>query len=70
MVPQFLLSRHRVGITSNISGERGVVINVASVAAFEGQQGQVAYSASKGMLPLLSSACPSSVLPVHCRLSR
>lgn len=30
------------------SGERGVIINTASVAAFEGQIGQVAYSASKG----------------------
>lgn len=29
-------------------GERGVVINTASVAAFEGQIGQVAYSSSKG----------------------
>lgn len=29
-------------------GERGVMINVASIAAFEGQVGQVAYSASKG----------------------
>ncbi len=28
--------------------ERGVVINVASIAAYEGQIGQVAYSASKG----------------------
>ncbi|WP_423062525.1 SDR family NAD(P)-dependent oxidoreductase [Candidiatus Paracoxiella cheracis] len=32
----------------NNDGERGVVINTASVAAFEGQVGQVAYSASKG----------------------
>jgi len=32
----------------NEDGERGVIINVASVAAFEGQIGQVAYSASKG----------------------
>ena len=31
----------------NSEGERGVVINTASVAAFEGQVGQVAYSASK-----------------------
>jgi NAD(P)-dependent dehydrogenase (short-subunit alcohol dehydrogenase family) len=31
-----------------IDGERGVVVNTASVAAFEGQIGQVAYSASKG----------------------
>lgn len=30
------------------SGERGVIINTASVAAFEGQIGQAAYSASKG----------------------
>ena len=30
------------------SGERGVIINTASVAAFDGQMGQVAYSASKG----------------------
>lgn len=29
-------------------GERGVIINTASVAAFEGQVGQAAYSASKG----------------------
>jgi len=29
-------------------GERGVVINTASVAAFDGQMGQVAYAASKG----------------------
>ena len=31
----------------NEEGERGVIINTASVAAFEGQIGQVAYSASK-----------------------
>ena len=30
------------------SGERGVIINTASVAAYEGQVGQAAYSASKG----------------------
>lgn len=31
----------------NADGEKGVVINVASIAAFEGQIGQAAYSASK-----------------------
>lgn len=41
----------------NEDGERGVVISTASIAAFEGQIGQAAYSASKGgvvgmMLPL------------------
>ena len=34
--------------TPNGDGERGVIINTASVAAFEGQIGQAAYSASKG----------------------
>lgn len=29
-------------------GERGVIVNTASVAAFEGQVGQIAYAASKG----------------------
>jgi len=29
-------------------GERGVCVNTASIAAFEGQVGQIAYSASKG----------------------
>ncbi|MFP3358811.1 SDR family NAD(P)-dependent oxidoreductase [Planococcus citreus] len=32
----------------NENGERGVIISTASVAAFEGQIGQAAYSASKG----------------------
>jgi NAD(P)-dependent dehydrogenase (short-subunit alcohol dehydrogenase family) len=32
----------------NAEGERGVIVNTASVAAFDGQIGQVAYAASKG----------------------
>lgn len=32
----------------NSGGERGVIINTASIAAFDGQMGQAAYSASKG----------------------
>ncbi|GAB3490324.1 3-hydroxyacyl-CoA dehydrogenase [Spirosoma knui] len=34
--------------TPNEEGERGVIINTASVAAYDGQMGQAAYSASKG----------------------
>jgi NAD(P)-dependent dehydrogenase (short-subunit alcohol dehydrogenase family) len=33
---------------ANAAGERGVIINTASAAAFEGQIGQAAYAASKG----------------------
>jgi NAD(P)-dependent dehydrogenase (short-subunit alcohol dehydrogenase family) len=32
----------------NAEGERGVIVNTASVAAFDGQIGQAAYAASKG----------------------
>jgi NAD(P)-dependent dehydrogenase (short-subunit alcohol dehydrogenase family) len=38
----------RIATTEPISEERGVIVNTASVAAFEGQIGQAAYSASKG----------------------
>jgi NAD(P)-dependent dehydrogenase (short-subunit alcohol dehydrogenase family) len=34
--------------TPNENGEKGIVINTASIAAFDGQVGQVAYAASKG----------------------
>lgn len=34
--------------------ERGVIINLASIAAFEGQIGQVAYSASKGAVAAMT----------------
>lgn len=34
--------------TPGAEGERGVIVNTASVAAYEGQIGQAAYSASKG----------------------
>ena len=45
------------------SGERGVIVNTASVAAFEGQIGQVAYAASKGGVVAMT-------LPVARELAR
>jgi NAD(P)-dependent dehydrogenase (short-subunit alcohol dehydrogenase family) len=50
----------------NAGGERGVIINTASVAAFDGQIGQAAYSASKagivGMtLPIAREFAPSGI---------
>lgn len=44
-------------------GERGVIINTASVAAYEGQIGQAAYSASKGGIV-------SMTLPIARELAR
>ena len=43
-----LATAQMVGNEPNAGGERGVIISTASVAAFEGQIGQAAYSASKG----------------------
>ncbi|XP_077001480.1 3-hydroxyacyl-CoA dehydrogenase type-2 isoform X2 [Tamandua tetradactyla] len=47
-------------------GQRGVIINTASVAAFEGQVGQAAYSASKGgivgmTLPIARDLAPMGI---------
>lgn len=43
-----LAAVHMVKNEPTADGERGVIINTASVAAFDGQIGQAAYSASKG----------------------
>jgi NAD(P)-dependent dehydrogenase (short-subunit alcohol dehydrogenase family) len=43
-----LAAARMIGNEPDAGGERGVVVNTASVAAFEGQIGQAAYSASKG----------------------
>jgi len=43
-----LAAAHMARNAPTADGERGVVINTASVAAFDGQIGQAAYSASKG----------------------
>jgi len=43
-----LAAAHMAQGEPNSQGERGVIVNTASVAAFDGQIGQAAYSASKG----------------------
>ncbi len=39
---------------ANAQGERGVIINTASIAAYDGQLGQAAYAASKGAIVSLT----------------
>ena len=47
--PGVRLARDRIALSvPQLGEERGVVVNTASVAAFDGQIGQAAYSASKG----------------------
>jgi NAD(P)-dependent dehydrogenase (short-subunit alcohol dehydrogenase family) len=47
----------------NAGGERGVIVNTASVAAYEGQLGQAAYAASKGGIVAMT-------LPIARELAR
>lgn len=61
-----LAAERMAAATADAGGERGVIINTASVAAFEGQVGQAAYSASKGavvgmMLPAARELARSGV---------
>jgi len=49
-----LVAADMQGLSSLTDGERGVIILTASVAAFEGQIGQAAYSASKGGVAALT----------------
>jgi NAD(P)-dependent dehydrogenase (short-subunit alcohol dehydrogenase family) len=42
------LAAERMAAMDEVDGECGVIVNTASVAAFDGQIGQAAYSASKG----------------------
>ena len=52
LVGSFIVAKESANLMQknepNHDGERGVIINTASVAAYEGQIGQAAYSASKG----------------------
>jgi NAD(P)-dependent dehydrogenase (short-subunit alcohol dehydrogenase family) len=43
-----LAAARMVGNEPNAEGERGAIVNTASIAAFDGQIGQAAYAASKG----------------------
>ena len=52
----------------NDDGERGVVVNTASVAAFDGQTGQIAYSASKGGIVGMTLPAARDLAPVGIRV--
>ncbi len=52
----------------NAEGERGVIINTASVAAFEGQIGQAAYAASKGGVASLTLPAARELARVGIRV--
>ncbi|WP_280276699.1 3-hydroxyacyl-CoA dehydrogenase [Nocardia wallacei] len=57
------LAAQRISATDSVEGERGVIVNTSSVAAFDGQIGQPAYSAAKGGIV-------SMALPIARELAR
>jgi NAD(P)-dependent dehydrogenase (short-subunit alcohol dehydrogenase family) len=58
-----LAAQAMAGNEPNAGGERGVIVNTASVAAFDGQLGQAAYAASKGGIVAMT-------LPIARELAR
>ena len=50
-------------------GERGAIVNTASVAAFDGQVGQAAYSASKGGIVGMTLPIARDLAPVGVRVN-
>jgi 3-hydroxyacyl-CoA dehydrogenase/3-hydroxy-2-methylbutyryl-CoA dehydrogenase len=56
------------GNEPNRNGERGVIINTASVAAFDGQVGQAAYSASKGCIVSMTLPIARDLAPYGIRV--
>lgn len=67
LIGSFILTKEAANVMQrnapDAGGERGVIVNTASVAAFEGQIGQASYSASKG-------GVVSMTLPIARELAR
>jgi 3-hydroxyacyl-CoA dehydrogenase/3-hydroxy-2-methylbutyryl-CoA dehydrogenase len=54
--------------TPNAEGERGVIVNTSSIAAFEGQIGQTAYSSSKAAIIGLTLPAAREFAPLGIRV--
>jgi len=63
-----LASERMANNEPNEDGERGIIINTASVAAFEGQIGQAAYSASKGGVASMTLPIARDLSPLGIRV--
>jgi 3-hydroxyacyl-CoA dehydrogenase/3-hydroxy-2-methylbutyryl-CoA dehydrogenase len=63
-----LCAAHMAKNAPNDDGERGVIVNTASVAAFDGQIGQAAYSASKGGVVSMTLPIARDLAPVGIRV--
>src|SRR3954454_17628931 len=57
-----------IGTEPDDGGERGVIVNTASAAAFDGQVGQIAYSASKGGVVGMTLPIPRDLASMMIRV--
>lgn len=62
------LAAQRMAGLADEGDERGVIINTASVAAFEGQVGQAAYASSKGGVVALTICAARDLASLHIRV--
>ncbi len=62
------LSAQAMARTEAVDGERGVIINTASIAAFDGQIGQIAYAASKGGITSMTLPAARDLATVGIRV--
>ncbi|WP_327145606.1 3-hydroxyacyl-CoA dehydrogenase [Nocardia sp. NBC_01327] len=62
------LAAERISASEEADGERGVIVNTASVAAYDGQIGQAAYSASKGGIVGLTLPVARDLAPLKIRV--
>lgn len=63
------LAAEQMANNEPVNGERGVIINTASVAAYEGQIGQAAYSASKGGIVGMTLPVARDLAPLGIRVN-
>ena len=69
---QCLAGRHaKVGYDARpmADGERGAIVTTASIAAFDGQIGQVAYAASKGAVAAMTLPAARDLSPMGIRVA-
>ena len=63
-----LAAADMAGLEALEGGERGVIVNTASIAAWDGQVGQCAYAASKGGVASLSLPAARELAPLGIRV--
>jgi NAD(P)-dependent dehydrogenase (short-subunit alcohol dehydrogenase family) len=64
-----LAAHHIARAEPDAGGERGAIVNTASVAAFDGQLGQAAYAASKGGIVALALPAARELARVGIRVN-